>query len=178
MNLPSGITSEYLTGLGVTAFGTLDASSIVFSGELREGCNPDQCASYGKSWACPPSVGTFEECRGRCMEYSRALMISSVYELEDAFDFETMAEGAQTFKRICETLHADLNVPHILLANGKCSLCDPCTYPAESCRFPEKCLHSLSGYGVYVAATAKRAGLKYNNGENTVTYFALLFYNE
>lgn len=176
MNLPSGITADSLTDLGVTAFGVMDASSVVFSAELREGCNPNQCASYGKSWACPPAVGTFEECRARCLEYGRALMISTVYPLEDSFDYESMAEGGQDFKRICEQLHRQLTLPHLLLANGKCSLCDPCAYPDAPCRFPEKCLHSLSGYGVYVSATAKRANLKYNNGPNTVTYFALMFY--
>jgi len=176
MNLPSGITAETLTNLGVTAFGVMAAADVVFSGELREGCNPDQCASYGKSWACPPSVGTFEQCRARCLEYSRALMISSVYELEDSFDFEAMAEGGRDFKRISQQLHAALTEPHLMLSNGKCGLCDPCAYPGAPCRFPEKCLHSLSGYGIYVSATAKRAGLKYNNGENTVTYFAVVFW--
>ena len=177
MNLPTGITESYLKELGVTAYGLLDAKDVVFSAELREGCNPKQCGGYGKSWACPPAVGSAEECAARCLEYDHALMISSVYELEDSFDYESMAEGGEHFKKLSETLHAALTIPHILLANGKCSLCDPCTYPDAPCRFPEKCLHSLSGYGVYVAATAKRAGLPYNNGENTVTYFALMFYN-
>ena len=176
MNLPNGITDAYLKELGVTAYGLLPASDVVFSAELREGCNPEQCPSYGKSWACPPSVGTAEECRLRCMDYENALLLSVVYPLEDSFDFESMAEGAEHFKSLSETLHARLPFPHILLANGKCSLCNPCTYPDAPCRFPEKCLHSLSGYGVYVSATAKRAGIQYNNGENTVTYFALLFY--
>ena len=176
MNLPKGISESYLKELGVTAFGLLDASDVVFSAELREGCNPKQCGGYGKSWACPPAVGTAEECRARCMEYDRALVLSSVYELEDPFDYESMAEGGEHFRRLTEALNEALDFPHILLSNGRCSLCEACTYPDGPCRFPEKCLHSLSGYGVYVAATAKRANVKYNNGENTVTFFALLFF--
>lgn len=176
MNLPQGITDSVLKELGVTAYGALKASDVVFSSELREGCNPNQCPNYAKSWACPPAVGTADECRNRCLQYENALLVSTVYQLEDSFDFETMAEGAEHFKHLSESLHAKLDVPHILLANGRCALCDPCSYPDEPCRFPDKCLHSLSGYGVYVSATAKRAGILYNNGENTVTYFALLFY--
>ena len=176
MNLPAGMTDAYLKELGVTAYGLLSASDVVFSSELREGCNPKQCGGYGKSWACPPSVGSADECRERCLAYKNALVISAVYPLEDDFDYESMAEGGETFRAICERIHAGCDFPHILLANGRCSLCEPCTYPSEPCRFPEKCLHSLSGYGVYVAATAKRADVKYNNGPCTVTYFALLFW--
>lgn len=176
MNLPAGITEAYLSELGVTAYGLLDASDVVFSAELREGCNPKACAGYGKSWACPPAVGSADECRARCLRYKNALVVSSVYPLEDDFDYEAMAEGGERFKALSETLHAAVAVPHIFLANGKCSLCEPCTYPDAPCRFPGKCLHSLSGYGVYVAATAKRANVKYNNGPCTVTYFAVLFW--
>jgi hypothetical protein len=46
------------------------------------------------------------------------------------------------------------------------------------CRFPEKALSSLEGYGLDVYQTALHAGLPYVNGQNTVTYFGMLFFPE
>ena len=39
------------------------------------------------------------------------------------------------------------------------------------CRYPESMFHSLEGYGFDVHLLAEAAGIKYNNGPNTVTYF-------
>ena len=35
---------------------------------------------------------------------------------------------------------------------------------------------SLEGFGIDVASLAAKAGLTYNGGENTVTYFGMLLY--
>jgi hypothetical protein len=34
----------------------------------------------------------------------------------------------------------------------------------------------MEAIGVFVSELAKRAGLRYNNGENTVTYFTMVVY--
>ena len=30
---------------------------------------------YGKSWSCPPAVGTVDACRARCLAYPEALLV-------------------------------------------------------------------------------------------------------
>ena len=43
-------------------------------------------------------------------------------------------------------------------------------------RMPEMLFPSLEGFGIDVASLAAKAGLTYNGGENTVTYFGMLLY--
>ena len=73
---------------------------------------------------------------------------------------------------------ADMNITNAChLGAGGCGVCDTCAKRTnEPCRFPEKAMPSLEAYGVNVSELARSAGMKYINGQNTVTYFgAVLF---
>ncbi|MGN0492698.1 MAG: DUF2284 domain-containing protein [Acutalibacteraceae bacterium] len=59
------ISGDELNQMGITSFGYIKTSEIVFSEEVRHICEGNQCRNYGKTWACPPAVGTFEECRSK-----------------------------------------------------------------------------------------------------------------
>ena len=63
------------------------------------------------------------------------------------------------------------------LGAGGCGVCEVCAKKTgEPCRFPDKAMPSLEAYGVNVSELARAAGMKYVNGQNTVTYFgAVLF---
>jgi hypothetical protein len=67
---------------------------------------------------------------------------------------------------------------YIVLSNEGCGKCGSCTYPDAPCRFPDKLHHSIEGYGIFVGKLAKQTGVKYNNGEGTITYFGALLYDE
>ncbi len=73
---------------------------------------------------------------------------------------------------------AEERLPRTLyLGAGGCPVCPVCAKRTdEPCRHPELAVSSLEAYGVDVAAMAEEAGMRYINGENTVTYFgAVLF---
>ena len=36
--------------------------------------NKNKCGMYGSSWACPPAVGSVEECVAECLTYTQAFM--------------------------------------------------------------------------------------------------------
>ena len=113
-------------------------------------------------------------------KYENALLFSKKYELEDSFDFETMINGLSDFKKCVDVLQEKLKgviTEFLLLSNEGCGRCSKCTYPNEPCRFPNLLHHSLEGYGFIVNELAQKAGILYNNGENTVTYFGALFFN-
>ena len=153
--------------------GAIATAQLEFSEEIRHICETG-CRNYGKSWACPPAVGTVAQCAQRCREFETLLLLSAKYELEDSFDFEGMMEGMRDFKRLMERLDDTLRgkVEHYqLLSNEGCGRCKTCTYPDAPCRFEEKLHHSIEGYGLNVSELAKMAGVRYNNGPNTVTYF-------
>ena len=48
----------------------------------------------------------------------------------------------------------------------------------EPCRHPELAMPSLETYGINVSELAASSGMKYINGQNTVTYFGALLFCE
>ena len=60
----------------------------------------------------------------------------------------------------------------LLLGAGGCRICPVCAAAEEKpCRHPELACPSLESYGIQVSELAKRCGMNYLNGVNTVTYF-------
>ena len=161
--------------------GFVDIPSVNFHSDYREICRQNTCRSYGTSWACPPGVGTEEECIARFRSYDRMILFSRAYQLEDSFDFEGIAEGGADFRSRVEQLaqQADKYLPrYLMMANGGCRRCEKCTYPDSPCRFPDQVFHSMSGYMFTVSAVANLAGLKYNNGPDTVTFFGAILFHD
>lgn len=164
---------------GIHEYGLLSTADIPFEQEIRKICEDNACRLYGTTWACPPAVGTVNECRARCLQYQTAMVFNAVYPLEDSFDYEGMLQGHGDFKDLCDRLYT-LAKTHLckflLLSNEGCKRCGNCTYPSAPCRQPERLFPSLEGFGIHVAQLADRANIKYVNGTNTVTYFGMLLY--
>lgn len=164
---------------GFHQYGYADMAKLRFYQEIRAICEDNQCRNYGTTWACPPAVGTVEECSTRVSKYSRMMIFSQVYHLEDSFDFEGMSAGLNDFKKLVDRFQQKLNSitsDYLLLSNEGCGRCAQCTYPDAPCRFPHLLHHSFEGYGLIVSDIAKDAGVKYNNGPDTVTFFGALFF--
>ena len=170
----SDLSADDLHAIGLTSFGYISTKDIQFSEEVRNICKGNACGKYGKTWACPPGVGTYEECREKILQYPSALVFNGVYTLEDSFDFEGMVEGHRKFKEACKKLHEHIEMPYLLLSNEGCSNCKTCTYPDAPCRFPDKLFPSVEGFGILVNKLAASAGMRYINGQNTVTYFGMI----
>ena len=168
-----------LNEAGVFQHGIVNPMDIEFTQEVRALCEENRCRQYGKSWACPPAVGTVDECRERCQKYENMLVFTGKYDIEDSFDIEGMMDAMKEFKKVAEKLDeriAGLFGDYLLLANEGCGYCEKCTYPDAPCRFPDRAHGSIEGYGIFVNILAQKAGINYINGENTITYFgALLF---
>ncbi|MDR1092559.1 MAG: DUF2284 domain-containing protein [Clostridiales bacterium] len=163
---------------GLTDCGLIGTEKVNFSHEVRKMCEVNTCRMYGKTWACPPAVGTIDECRDRAQQFSDLLLFAGKYGLEDSFDFEGMTAAMADFKIKVRVFEASIQ-PHLrnylMLSNEGCGECGQCAYP-EPCRFPDRAHGSIEAYGIFVSETATAAGVKYNNGPNTVTYFGGLFF--
>jgi len=158
----------------------INTKKLQFYPEIRRICEDNLCRNYGTSWACPPAVGTIEECKSRVRQYEKMLLFSAKYDLMDSFDIEGMQNGMRAFKDSVDVFDEKLReiLPdYLLLSNEGCGRCERCTYPEAPCRFPERLHHSIEGYGFNVYELAQAAGLKYNNGENTVTFFGGLLFS-
>ena len=160
--------------------GYVEISHLRYYPEVRAACEKNVCRAYGTTWACPPAVGTLDECRERVEQYDKMLLFSKKYELEDSFDFEGMTAGMHDFKKSADRFADNLKEvlsDYMLFSNEGCEKCSECTYPNAPCRFPQSLHPSLESYGFIVSELANEAGVRYNNGPNTVTYFGALLFN-
>ena len=156
----------------------LSVDELTFSPELLECCKSNACGNYNKSWSCPPACGTIEEQRKKILSFKKVFVFSTIHDIEDSFDYEGMARGRE--------LHAILTFEIkntfgdvLIYGAGSCPVCkdkegkDACAFP-KPCRFPDQKINSLEAAGIDVAELCKTAGLKYNNGPNTVTFFSIV----
>ncbi|MGI5958326.1 MAG: DUF2284 domain-containing protein [Massiliimalia sp.] len=171
----------HLETTGVFQWGEISPRKNPFDPQVRMLCQGNVCGNYGTTWACPPAVGSLEECKKQCCSYSHAIVFNGVYPLEDSFDFESMKLGHKRFKEVCDRVYEvakDSLSDFLLLSNEGCIRCKTCTYPQAPCRFPQMLFPSIEGYGIHVGQLAKAAGIRYINGANTVTYFGMLLYGK
>lgn len=151
----------------------ISADKLIFRDDVREMCKSGRCGSYGNNWGCPPGCGSVSECRERAGNYDKAIVVQTIGTLEDSFDFEGMGKAAiehcQRMTHMREKIEADIS-DVLSLGAGPCKVCGECACPDEPCRFPEKRFSSMEAYGLMVSEVCSDSGLKYINGENTVTY--------
>jgi predicted metal-binding protein len=114
------------------------------------------------------------------LKFEKLLLFSGKFDLEDSYDFEGCMAAMKKFKYTVDAVDKTVKpylIKYLLLSNEGCGRCVNCTYPDAPCRFPNKLFHSIEGYGIFVSKLATQAGIKYNNGERTITYFGALLYN-
>ncbi|MEI7898714.1 MAG: DUF2284 domain-containing protein [bacterium] len=173
---------QALQELGVTRYGVVPVSEVVFEEAFRASCESNQCGKYGTNWACPPGVGGAAALIERARRFKHGLVVQTVWPLEDMFDFDGMMAGGAKHNALFRSVSArvaPLLPPgeKLMLSAGACSACETCTYPAgEPCRLPEQAMASLESYGIDVARLIASSGLSYNNGPNTVSYVGLILF--
>ena len=167
--------------LGATKASLIAASLIKTDACFRDMCAANACGMYGKCYMCPPDVGEIGELMTKVNNYEYALVYQTVTELEDSYDYEGMVEAKNALRKLSQSLRkvfSEEGISYALhLGAGGCGVCVTCAKKTgEPCRFPELAMPSLEAYGINVSELAKNAGMKYINGQDTVTYFgAVLF---
>ncbi|WP_434309078.1 DUF2284 domain-containing protein [Hominifimenecus sp. rT4P-3] len=170
---------ERLRELPLCQYEFLPADQVPFSGRVREICKRE-CSRYGKSWSCPPAVGTWEECQRRALAYRSAFVFSTVAEVEDT---ENLAEMLATrgdheaVVRQVRDVFLQVYGTCLTLSSESCDVCQNCAYP-EACRHPERMLPCIESYGVVVPLLAEQCGMEFSFGAGTVTWFGLIFFDE
>ncbi len=164
--------------------GWIDPAGIPFAPELREMCTQNSCGQYGTSWMGPPAIGPVEDLMENVRTFSDGLVIQTVHQLEDSFDYpgmmEARAEHQNVFFNVLAAIRNELPTGTTLLAldAGCCHLCGDCAYPDELCRRPGEAISSIEAYGIVVNRMLEACGLQYNNGQNTVSYVGLILFKE
>jgi predicted metal-binding protein len=171
--------NQLLEQSDVFQYKVIEVTEIPFSPAVREACKENRCGRYGTCWTCPPGVGEIEVLEQKIKRFSSAAVFTCKYELEDSFDFEGMQEGAGETQGILRELADELRAQKTEVMVLGCEgghICTKCNYPATACRFPERAIPSVEACGIDVVTLAKKTGLNYNNGPDTVTYFCMILY--
>ncbi len=153
------------------------SAELSFQEEVVGMCKQNYCGMYGKTWTCPPAVGSLSALKEKCLAYENAFVFTTKHDLEDSFDIEGMTLAREKHAVMeKEILSALQGQPFLFLGAGACNVCKTCTYPTAPCRFPDQAKTSMEACGINVVELAKEVHINYVNGANTVTYFSLILY--
>ncbi len=173
MTYPTEELIKFALEKGFTHAGELNTKALVFMPEVREMCSADRCRSYNKSWRCPPACGTLEESAAKAAQYSFGLIVQTVGNMEDEFDYETIKETSSKHAASFIEMMRELKVkyPDILgMGAGTCNRCEKCTYPDSPCRFPDDSYSSMEAYGLWVSKVCELSNIPYNYGPKTIAF--------
>ena len=166
-----------LCELPISQYAWIDPRQIEFSERIRYVCE-HECTMYGKSWACPPAVGTVEACREKVLSYPAGLVFTTLTEVEDIADLEatfaTRAPHEQITRQVRDILRQYAS-DVLTFSTEACAICEHCTYPNAPCRNPDRMFPCVESYGVVATDLAEKNGIEFYNG-NLVTWFSVLCY--
>ena len=171
---------EGLAELPLYIYSFIEPKGLEFSDRIRWICE-HECPMYGKTWACPPGVGTVECCKAKCLSYEKCLMISTITEVADITNIEetlaTRGDHEAVTNQVGELLKEQGIEPYILSTEA-CAICERCAIlDGKPCRFPEKMHPCVESHGINVIPTLESCGLEFQYGGNIVTWYSLLFFN-
>ena len=175
------ILENQLAEFPLFAYGFLDPKSLEFTQRVRYICQ-SECPMYGKSWACPPAVGSVEECEKKCFAFSDCLMIATITEVADIANIEdslaTRGEHEALTNEIADLLRQQGVEPYILSTEA-CAECERCAYlDGQPCRFPERMHPCVESHGINIVPAMEDLGIPFISGENLVTWVSLLLFTE
>ena len=168
-----------LAELPLYSYHWIDPRELEFTDRVRWVCE-HECPMYGKTWACPPGVGTVARCRARCEGFENCLMISTVTEISDIGNLQEALDTRPDHEAVTDAVGQilrNLGAEPWILSTQACAVCDRCAYlDGQPCRHPEKMHPCVESYGINLIPTLERVGVEYQFGRNVVTWFSLLFY--
>lgn len=157
----------------------IDPRELEFTDRIRRICETE-CPMYGKTWACPPGVGSVAECEKKCLSYENCLMIATVTEVADIADInETLAtrSGHEKITNQVRDILRELGENPYVLSTEACTVCERCAIlDGLPCRMPGKMHPCVESHGINIIPTLEKCGIEFQYGQNVVTWVSLLFY--
>ena len=164
--------------MGFDVAASIDPQWLTAREDVRAMCAEDKCGAYNKNWTCPPAVGSIQECQQKMRQYTHGILLQSVGRMSKPIDSQCYRETEYRHMSNFYALVEEIRKVHpnaLCLGAGGCRICRKCAYPAP-CRYPEKAVSSMEGYGLFVTQVCRDAGVPYYHGEKTITYTACVLY--
>lgn len=163
-----------VAGERIWEYAELSTADIEFSEHVINACKANYCGKYNTCWGCPPAVGSLAALKAKYTAYPFAFVFTTKHAIEDSFDIDGMSAARLEHDKVEDAVRSVLPAGSKVLGAEGCNVCKTCAYPAP-CRFPDRMKTSVEAAGIDVVSLAKTANIGYTNGENTVTYFSLVF---
>lgn len=177
--MDKALLEQQLSGLPLYIYEFIDPKQLDFADRIRYICEHD-CPMYGSSWACPPAVGSVEECKARCLSYENCLLISTITEVADITDIHETLETRHPHEEITNQvrdLMQEMGVEPFVLSTESCAVCETCAYKQGfPCRRPERMHPCVESQGINIIPTLESAGIDFQYGANIVTWVSLLLF--
>lgn len=170
--------AERISHLPLYQYEFIKTAELSFAPRVRYICS-SECPMYGKTWACPPAVGTPEECEAKCQLFENALLVSTVAEVSDITNLdETLSTRGEheDITREVRSVVADLGFETYALSSEACAICERCTYPDAPCRHPKRMMPCIESHCILVTEISEHYEIEFINGANVVTWFSIIFY--
>ena len=169
----SGMIEQALAA-GFANAAVMDTKDLVFVLSFRPLCEENLCGKYGVNYACPPDCGTVEEMRERVLKWPRALVLQTMWDIDDPLDDAQTKPAKGEHNKMTRKLIDALARPGLMVGAGGCSLCNPCAITTgEPCRFPDQRYSCMSAYCVFVQEMAESCGMEYDCGPGVVAFFSM-----
>ena len=170
---------QQLSQLPLYSYAWIDPRQLEFNQRIRWICE-HECPMYGKTWACPPGVGTVDHCAGKCRSFDNCLMIATITEVEDIADIQQTLATRPEHEEITNQVGAfmeEQGVKPYILSTEACAICQRCAIEdGRPCRHPEKMHPCVESHGINIIPVLEEQGICFQYGENVVTWISLLFY--
>lgn len=177
-NFKEQIESKILE-LPLMQYEWISPEELTFKEEVRQICK-QECPMYGKSWSCPPAVGTVEECRLRCLNYSGAFLFTTIAEVTDIANMEETLQTRFDHEEITRSLgkiFQEEGAEVKLLSSESCAICESCAYcEGKKCRHPEYMIPCIESHGILVTELAEKYDIPFLDSMTTVQWFGLILY--
>ena len=150
---------------------------IAFSYRVRWICE-QECQRFGTTWACPPAVGTVDECKKRCLQYKECFLFSTIAEVSAVINFEETLKTRRAHEEITEAIEQFIREQGsacMALSTESCDICPECAYPNGPCRFPEKMHPCVESHGILVCELAEKFHMEFTLSPNEILWFGILF---
>ena len=175
------LLEQQLAELPLYAYFFIAPQELEFSERIRWICE-HECPMYGKTWACPPGVGSVGDCSKKCLSYRNCLVVGTITETEDIGNLEqtlkTRPEHERVTNQVRDLLREQGITPYILSTEA-CAVCERCAIlDGMPCRMPGRMHPCVESHGINLIPTLEENGLEFQYGENMVTWYSLLFFNE
>lgn len=169
----------FLAEFPIYEYRLLDTQKISVYPRVRTICRVE-CERYGSTWACPPAVGTIEECEKRIKAYPKGIFFSSVAEVSDLINMEEMLSTRRDHEELTTQVGKFLQQEGydiFILSTESCDICETCAYlEGKPCRYPEQMHPCLESHGVLANEIVETEQMEYNLGGNTILWFSLVLF--